>query len=270
MSNLDFPTISPFIAKPVVFSFNDAPIVFSDQILSTPIPVSFAVILFTLSEFVVNSCKLSVDCVEALIIWFTFTLSNMYVPSNSVPLLSPLYGSISNNWKSDTVSSVLFEYDILYFICPFFSIIGISTSLYNLWLARFITFIVSVDVLKSTLLLPILLIPSVPITSEMTNFVSYCWPFSLSLSICALNLIGSIACPDITPYIYHIRVWLPFELLVISGSPYSELSGIYVKPCGNVTSAFNVTFSICEVIFVFPSSCGSTLYVTILSFFPKS
>ena len=68
MSNLDFPTISPFIAKPVVFSFNDAPIVFSDQILSTPIPVSFAVILFTLSEFVVNSCKLSVDCVEALII----------------------------------------------------------------------------------------------------------------------------------------------------------------------------------------------------------
>ena len=79
-------------------------------------------------------------------------------------------------------------------------------------------FIVSVVVLKSILLLPILLIPSEPITSEITNFASYCFPFSVSLSICALNFIGSIVLPDIAPYMYHINFWLPSELFVISGS----------------------------------------------------
>ena len=139
----------------------------------------------------------------------------------------------------------------------------------------FIILIEVVDVLFVISLFPILAIPSSPITSDTTNFVSNCVLFAVLFSICASNNIGSIVSPDVTPYKYHVSVLLPSSLYVITGSaklvsPLALLPGTYVNPDDNVTSAFNVTFSICDSKFVFASNAGSTLYVTIFSFLPKS
>ena len=117
--------------------------------------------------------------------------------------------------------------------------------------------------------------PSSPINSETTYLASYCVPFADSLSILALNVIGVIALPDVTPYIYHTNVVLPSSLFVISGSVYTSsplllVPAIYSTPSGIVTSFFNVTFSICADMFSFASNCGSTLYVTTSSFLLKS
>ena len=120
----------------------------------------------------------------------------------------------------------MFSYTTLYFTCPFFSITGVSTSLYSLWLARFMMFIVSVDVLFVISLLPILLVPFSPITSDITNVAVYCCPFALSLSIFTSNVIGSIDSPEVQPYIYHVNFCVPSSLSIISGSPYSELPNL--------------------------------------------
>ena len=125
------------------------------------------------------------------------------------------------------------------------------------------------------MLLPILLIPSSPITSEIINFVVYCTPFCVSLSIFASNIIGSIFSPDLQLYIYHVNLELPSVFFSILGSLYAIsplllLPLTYVNPCGNVTSAFNVTFSICVLILAFLSITGWTLYVATFSFLPRS
>ena len=136
-------------------------------------------------------------------------------------------------------------------------------------------FITVLEVLKLISLFPIFDMPSSPISSDTTRVASYCVLLLLLFDICASNNIGSISCPEVTPYIYHTIVVLPSSFSVTADSAYFSpplvlLPAIYVKPSGNVTSAFNVTFSICEVRFAFPFNCGSTLYVTVFSFLPKS
>ena len=141
---------------------------------------------------------------------------------------------MSNNTKSGNTASVVFIPVILYCISPSFSIIGVIASLYNLKLARFIIFIATVDVLLFIIFIatvdvlslilpfPILATPFSPTYSDIINVVVYCIPWSLLFDIFAPNSIGSISCPDITPFIYHTSVVVPSSFSVISGSVYSS------------------------------------------------
>ena len=100
-------SISPFNANTVTASPISVPICFSFQIppssSTTPIPSSFGVIFLASISVVVYSFKLSVSTSSPPDVCVTFTFSSVYVPLYAVPLPSPLYGKMSNNWKSGIV-----------------------------------------------------------------------------------------------------------------------------------------------------------------------
>ena len=96
-----------------------------------------------------------------------------------------------------------------------FSIIGVSTSLYNLWLVRFTTFSSVSDVLNSNDVKPIFSL-SGSITDVIFNVVS----FAVSGSISAWNVNGSICSPTLQLYFSQTNVVVSSSFVILStGSP---------------------------------------------------
>ena len=254
ISTLFFPFTGPFTA----IAFTSSPIcpaVTSFHIGLFPMFSSFAVIFFTASSVVVYIFN-PVCPVSSI-------FSKTYIPLYLVPLPSPLYGNISNSWNSFTGSSVLFLYEILYSTFSPFSIIGFSVSLYNLWLAKLVIWIVSESVL--------VLIDDVPILSADTNTEAlYCIPFEVSASILAWYVIFSISFPTVQPYIYHVNFCLPPDNVSTIGSLSLLLPGIYFSPTGNVSSNVIVILFIGIPIVSTVCSLGFIPNVTISSFLPIS
>ena len=256
----------PTIANPFISLFIGVPNAVDVHIPPFPKLLLFAVTPFlTLSFSVYANLRLSTEIGSPVTLASISILLTVYVPWYKVFLESPLYGIISSNWKSGTAWSVMFSITNLYEPSPSLFIVGVSVSFIKLYAANFIIFIDVFDVLDFGVV-------CVNLSASIITEFSYNVPFSLAISMAALNLSVAISWFNVHPLFIHTNVVVPSELFEIDGSPYSLLLllRMYFKPFGNVSVNLTVIPDNEPGVPSAVANDGFTAYVTCVSSFPKS